>query len=234
MQTNSSVPKLIGFLSQPYLRRTVAHWSPRYVVDRAAVMLHQRLHPEAPWITALAFGLLEGILKPTDRGLEYGSGRSTVWLASRTAGLTSVEHDPDWQARVVQSLQASALTNVDCRLVPAEPEQVSGPAHDAYIEADPALRRGSLDYALVDGLFRDECALRAADLLAPGGILVVDNANWYLPHVTRSPSSVSAPATQKWAEFSARTRNWRALWTSNGVWDTAVWFKPQGECEAGQ
>src|SRR5579875_661346 len=234
MLSTFSVAKLLDCLSRPSLGRPVAHWTPRYVFDRMAVMLHQRMHPDAPWITAAAFTVLANLLCRTDRGLEYGSGRSTVWLAAHSANLLSVEHDPLWQRRVAQQLEARVLTNVSCRLVRATPERWWGAEHDAYVEADPALRPESLDYALVDGLFRDECALHAASLLAPGGVLIVDNANWYLPHATRAPSSTSAPATRRWAEFAALTRDWPQVWTSNGVWDTAVWFKPtRGRAAAG-
>ncbi len=45
----------------------------------------------------------------------------------------------------------------------------------------------SLDYALVDGSYRDECVMRALEVLRPGGMLILDNANWYIPHPTVFP-----------------------------------------------
>lgn len=64
-----------------------------------------------------------------------------------------------------------------------------------------------------------------------GGIVIVDNINWYLPapHKTCSPASRSrtdGPATVAWEQFSLAVDHWRSVWTTNGVWDTALWQKP--------
>ncbi len=86
----------------------------------------------------------------------------------------------------------------------------------------------SLDFALVDGSLRDHCAAAVLSKLAAGGLLIIDNAHWYLDHVTKSPASryTLGPGTDVWADVARRIANWRMIWTSSGVSDTGIWFKP--------
>lgn len=220
--------KAIGHIDALALRvmgRRVGHLTPRYAIDRCFVWLYQRQHRDAPWLTAQAISVLSTALRESDKGVEWGSGRSTLWLAKRTGFLTSAEHSPLWYERVRSEICKQNLTNVHYRYFPVDPNAPEEPAHSEYIVNDSSLSTGSVDYALVDGYFRDECALRATELLKSGGILILDNANWYIPHPTRSPGSVSTLATPLWREFLSRVAKWRTIWTSNGVWDTALWFK---------
>jgi hypothetical protein len=72
------------------------HWTPRYVFNRLNVIVYQRMHAGHPWLTAQAISLLDGLLRPIDVGLEWGSGRSTAWFGQRISALTSIEHDALW------------------------------------------------------------------------------------------------------------------------------------------
>jgi predicted O-methyltransferase YrrM len=159
--------------------------------------------------------LLDTWILPSDRGIEWGSGRSTVWFAKKAQSLVSIEHHPDWFEKVRCKLTAARCSNVDYRLMTDVFEYVNTGG-------------GPFDFALVDGIERDTCALRATDLLSRGGVLIVDNVNWFLPPPThtRSPATVTAPATDKWAKFLGAVNGWRSVWTSNGVTDTAMWVKP--------
>jgi len=63
-------------------------------------------------------------------------------------------------------------------------------------------------------------------------MLVIDDVNRYLPSQTRSPASLestSAPATATWERTAAALIQWRQIWTSNGVSDTAIFVKPSSE-----
>ncbi len=58
-------------------------------------------------------------VRPEDVGLEWGSGRSTVWFAKRVAEITSVEHDPKWASIVRKRLCVANLeTRVSYRFCP--------------------------------------------------------------------------------------------------------------------
>jgi predicted O-methyltransferase YrrM len=201
---------------------------PRYALDRAVVQARRLAEAgPAPWITADARELLTQLLRGSDRGLEFGSGGTTSFFAGLVAHLHSVEAVEQWYTQLAQRLATSRITNVDLHLVSAKELGHGTEAHRrAYVDAVPDLPAESLDFVFVDGEYRDDCALRAVDLLTPGGLMILDNAEAYLPSTSRSPWSVPAPVTRGWQEFTERTASWRRVWTTNGVWDTAIWFKP--------
>ncbi|MEL6498196.1 MAG: class I SAM-dependent methyltransferase [Planctomycetota bacterium] len=121
------------------------------------------------------------------RMLEWGSGGSTVWLADRLpdgAHLTSVEHHAEWFAKVGERLGERA--NVTRIL--AEPSGELGRNATADEEDATHLERyihavdGSrFDVILIDGVARVECMRRARELLNPGGVVFLHDAqrDWY-------------------------------------------------------
>lgn len=208
---------------------------PRYVADRVRLAVHQRLHPDAPWLTAEATALLDEWLEPTHVGIEWGSGRSTLWFARRVRHLVSVEHHAGWHATVSAQIAEERLMNVDYRLHPCQPERVETPEWIAammasdYVRAVDTFDARAVDFALVDGMYRSACALAVLPKLRSGGLLIVDNVNWFLPSSSRAPTSRSptdAPLSPTWAEFAEAMRGWELRWTQNGVADTAIWVAP--------
>ena len=207
--------------------RPYRHLTPRYVMDRLGVMHQERRKPDAPWLTAASVEILESWLRVSDVGLEWGSGRSTLWFAKRTSLLHSVEHDVGWGQRVSAQLDGEPSLRVKYHL--AE-DGTSGRPDSAYVGVVRLLDDESVDYCLVDGVSRDHCANAALDKLKPGGLLIVDNANWYIPrsHPSRAPGSRSLLdgfASAEWALFAQRVGGWRCIWTTNGVTDTAIWVR---------
>jgi predicted O-methyltransferase YrrM len=200
---------------------------PRYAFDRLAVRARDAVRGRQPWLTADSLELLDQLLLPTDHGLEYGAGGTTIWFASRVEHLDSVEGKEQWYGPLRQQLDERRVGNVGLHLIPIETMGQDTHEHrEAYINVRPDLGPSSLDFVLVDGEYRDDCALRAVELLKPGGLLILDNATTYLPASTRSPWKVDRPATSAWEKFVDQVATWRCVWTTNGVWDTAVWFKP--------
>ena len=204
------------------MKRNFSHITPRYIKDRLLVILDERKNPKNPWITAHATRLLQGLLKPTDIGVEFGSGRSTAWFANRLQQLTSVESNPEWYAIVKQQLAETGLNaKVDYRLCTDDGDY----ARQALTFTD-----ASIHFCLVDGVARDHCALNMVPKMKTGGLLVLDNANLYLPNdETHSPNSRrmrNGAASEIWAEFEKSVSGWRRIWTTNGVSDTTIWIKP--------
>jgi predicted O-methyltransferase YrrM len=201
------------------------HRTPRYVYHRVRQALYERGHPDSPWLTPHAVRLLSALLTSADRGVEFGSGRSTIWLAERVAHLTSIEHDGNWHRAVSAQLVERDLTNVDYILAPWDPG-VPGPRSD-YVGALRRFADSSLDFALIDGAYRDDTARLAMPRLKPGGMLIVDNVNWYLPSDSRAPSSRSRASGPDpgWADIAGELARWRTIWTASGVWDTAIFVK---------
>jgi predicted O-methyltransferase YrrM len=210
------------------LVRLYRHRTPRYIVNRTRQMLYERAHPDDPWLAPAAIDLLRSLLRPTDRGLEFGSGRSTIWFAERVGALTSVEHDERWHASVSAMLKAKGFDNVDYILAPGDQPMERG-GESAYARTALAFPDDSLDFALIDGHYRDYSAKFTLPKIKPGGMLIIDNVNWYLPCQSKAPNSRTAtlgPKTPAWAEAAAELAEWRTIWTTCGVWDTAIFIKP--------
>lgn len=193
------------------------HWTPEYVWHRVIQIVYHRSQPDAPWLTEGVVQILDRWLQSNDIGIEWGSGRSTVWLAKRVGHLLALEHDSHWARTVSAKLRTEGLTNVDFRLA-------SGTEYSS-----PGVEDESADFAIVDGVDRDECAVNATRYVRSGGILLIDDVHRYLPSRSHSPlarTMDAGPLTPQWNNFLHIVRDWRCGWTSSGVSDTAFWIKP--------
>ena len=203
------------------------------MVRRIRQMQFQQRHPDAPWLAEPAVLLLDSYLKPSGVGLEWGSGRSTVWFARRVACLTSVEHSAKWSGAVQQWLRAAGVAErVVYHKVPCDLGEFAEPESHPYLE--PALTQpdGSLDFVLVDGMIRAACMWVGLSKLKPGGLLVLDNANRFVPNCcVGKPTTVHEPRleprSERWREIIRELEAWRWLHTTDGIWDTRFWIKPR-------
>lgn len=195
------------------------HWSPRYLYDRVRLEAWQAVHPGAPWLAPEAVRFLGRWLTGTETVVEFGSGRSTVWFARRAAAVVSVEHDAKWHERVGRRLEAIGAKNV-------HPLLEAGGGRSYVVAAKPHLTEAP-SLVLVDGACRDLCALWALDHCRPGGLIVIDNAERYLPSGDRGPEAIGWPerlASSEWREFRDRAEDHRQLWFDCGVFSTLVVF----------
>lgn len=205
---------------------------PAYFIKRLQQWRFEKKHPDAPWLTPAAVQLLESYLKPSDVGIEWGSGRSTVWFAHRVGKLFSVEDNSHWHGLVRKRLAAAGVADkVDYRFIPCDHREVDEPASHPYAEATRDLPDGALDFALVDGNIRATCMRTAMAKLRPGGLLILDNANRYVPNNESGRHTTvheprSAPRSAEWADILAELKRWRWLQTTDGIWDTRMWIKP--------
>lgn len=208
--------------------RRFRHRSVRYIWNRSRFFWDQKRNAGDPWLTRQSIEILDELLLPTDRGIEWGSGRSTIWFARRVAHLLSIESNLKWLEIVRGRLKEESLRNVSCVFHPIHDRNIFVATHPYVHEAD-AIPDESLDFGLVDGHFRDLCAVVLASKLRPGGILVIDNIERYLPSTSQSPEAIGqhvVPATKVWSDYVEMVSSWRKIWTSNGVIDTCIWFKP--------
>lgn len=209
--------------------RSFKHWTMTYVCDRLQVIRYARSNPDAPWLCQQAIEMLDGWLRPSDQGLEWGSGRSTLWFAQRVTHLTSIEHNQTWANTVKERLHATTLADrVDYRIATDGCEERD---NSDYVLVAEQLGACTLDFCLVDGVSRDHCAVACLAKIKPGGILIIDNIERYISRTPRSRSpeartTEQGPASEKWARFAEAVADWRCIWSTNGVWDTAIWFKP--------
>lgn len=204
------------------MKRSFKHLTPRYIKNRLLVLWDQYCHPNNPWLTADAVSLLDQLLKSNDVGVEFGSGRSTLWFVQRLKHLTSIENNHVWYALIEKRIDAQGLqAKIDYRFC----ENL-----DSYVNQANSFSDESIDFCLVDGEGRDICALLMLPKIRSGGLMVVDNVNWYLPQEKFYSPNTLRPhdgcASDAWEEFFQKTSSWRKIWTSNGVTDTCIWFKP--------
>jgi len=200
------------------------HWTPRYIISRLLNIIYEFRHPEHPWLTSHSIKLLDELLKPSDVGLEFGSGRSTLWLVKRLKYLTSVEDNEVWYQNISNDIKIKNINNIDYLY---KSSKYDNPYVSEYFKVLQNIRSNSLDFILVDGSLRDIIAIECVEKLKLGGILVIDNANWFLSHYSLSPSSLGMKNSMNdnWEKFLNSTKDWRLIWTTNGVTDTALFIK---------
>lgn len=209
--------------------RNVRHLSLRYIVARLREIAYQRRSKNLPWLTEEANNFLENYLLASDTGLEFGSGRSTLWFAKRVKHMVSLEHDCSWHKTVLEKLSQERLTNVDYRYLDAD-ENDWLQMTEAIKKITSEFHAECFDFVLVDGVCRDSCTKESIRLLRPGGVLIIDNVNRHLPSKSFSPNSRSyemGPDGFIWTDVLNAIKYWRHYWTSSGVTDTAIYFKPE-------
>lgn len=195
----------------------MGHRSPAYVIARLRQMAYERRNPHAPWWTPAATELVDRWLTRNDVVVEFGSGRSTHWLAKRAARVVSVEHHQEWFQKVRGDL--ASVTNAEVRLAPDEAGPYVATAEDV---PNPT-------FIVVDGRHRDACTRWAMSRLRPGNAILLDDSHRYLddagPH-TRKSVPASVERTPLWEELLPELRAWRRLTYSDGVTDTTLLVKP--------
>ncbi len=199
-----------------------SHRTPRYVLARLREIVFQKCNPGAPWLGPQAVRTLEQLLSPEQSGLECGAGRSTLWVARRVYFLESWEENGDWFRRVATRLSEKGISNVALKKVSSLPEE--------YLRKVAQIPPESLHFALVDSeSAREVLAPALLSKIRPGGFLMLDNVNWFLPSDSRAPHSRSrsqGPLNRHWEAFLDAVAGWEVLWMSSGVTDTAFYIKP--------
>ncbi|HUL15264.1 MAG TPA: hypothetical protein VLV88_04650 [Terriglobales bacterium] len=158
-----------------YLRR------PGYALRYIGYKAHEFLHRNEPWIAPGAVRFCASKLKSDQIGLEWGSGRSTRWYASRLGKLLSIEFDPNWHRKVSRMITSQVAA--ECRFIPLDHplEQPTRRDYDplpAYVAVVEEFADESLDFVVVDGHYRTACIKQALPKLKEGGLLLVDDTGW--------------------------------------------------------
>ena len=201
--------------------RKFNHWSAEYIFNRINFYLHQKAYPKDPWLTKNSISIIKSLIRESDNGLEIGSGKSTKWFLERSATLKSVEASRIWYDKIsevcYEEINSGRLTYI---LSSSDIE---------YKNLIKGLDDNSLDYCLIDGLFRDICAAEILQKLKPGAVLIIDNIERYIPcSHSKSPNArkdQDGAVNELWSAFLSETKNWRYIWTTNGVNDTGIWIK---------
>lgn len=142
------------------------HW--RSSLKRAACA---RDGAPLPWYTYPAIDMLSVRDFSGRRVLEFGGGQSTLWWARRAEHVFTIEEDEAWH----DALRARCPPNVTLHHVPAD----TAGRTIAPVEALLDRTAERFDVIVVDGHLRRELAVLAFDYLAPGGAILLDNAEGY-------------------------------------------------------
>jgi len=170
--------------SQSLHRRAVEFLrQPIYSIGKLRDRWYECAHPDCPLLTPKANCYLAKRVSKDALGLEWGSGRSTLWFARNCRKLISIEHAHDWLRFVSDRLREGSLSNVELRLVPLDHDE-STPTVPSYEKTPHYVTQvldfpdESLDFVLVDGHYRQACVLAALSKLKQGGLLIVDDTHW--------------------------------------------------------
>lgn len=112
----------------------------------------------APLMKPVEIELINRYLSPDVNMLEYGSGSSTCYYASRVKTLTSIEYNKSWYFKVKDDLENRGHSNAELILIPC-PQEKPGTykTYSKYIEW-PLTQTQTWDVVLIDGRCRAECA----------------------------------------------------------------------------
>lgn len=184
-------------------------------------------NPGTPWTSQASIEIFKKILNKNMVGLEYGSGKSTLFFAARLKNLVSIEHDKEWYEFVKKLLEAKKISNVEFIFAPKnlKLKDATLQFHDSHEIKDRHFRirsdyenyfeivnkypDNSFDFILIDGRARVECSFNSIAKLKPGGILVLDNSE-----------------RKRYQPVHKRLSDWPKITTTTGLTDTTLWFKP--------
>jgi hypothetical protein len=122
----------MSMLFRPHVaRRLIAH--PSALTTIGALLRRENATAAMPWWNERATRYLSQHLSPGARVFEWGSGASTVWLMNQGADVTSVEHNPEWHAKVLERCPAANV-----HLIPGTPDGQIRAARD-YLPAQARL-----------------------------------------------------------------------------------------------
>lgn len=189
--------------------------------------LYTKTHPNRPWLSPASIKFIDERLTNEMTGLEYGSGRSTVFFANRLKKLVSIEHHAAWYKKVEKLLTANNLGNVEYLLIP---EQIASD-DDVKIDLETKLKNldGSetrneffnyydkvneypddyFDFVLIDGRARVNCGRNALKKINKGGIFVLDNSE-----------------RARYQPLHSALISWPKVETTTGLTNTTIWIKP--------
>jgi predicted O-methyltransferase YrrM len=138
-----------------------------------------------PWMKTKELALITEVLlrlRP-ETCLEWGAGASTLHFPALLPGLrrwVSVEHQRDWYERV---RARNRDPRVEVHWIPPDRGEYRGTNREGTLEdfrsyvTWPRTLDCRFDFIFIDGRARRACLHEAFDLLAPGGVVVLHDAN---------------------------------------------------------
>lgn len=186
----------------------------------------------SPWLTFRAIDYLNKFLKQEHAVYEFGGGGSSLFFASRTARVITVEHDYRWFEKLsLLTAKYSGWVCFLCEPVLSECSECVDPSNpydyastdNAYLKHDFKKYAQSIDFypdaffdvVCVDGRARPSCLMHSIKKVKKGGLLVLDNAerkeyaqSMHLLSADFIPV-LSSGGSQPYCRWATRTMIWR-------------------------
>ena len=149
--------------------------------------------PVKPTISFRATKVISSLLQPDWRCVEFGSGMSTAWLASRCGFLLSIENDLGWYDQTKNILRQRAFDHVQYEL-----------REDDFFSDMSGFADRSFDFAMIDGWDRAGCAASVLPKIKSGGWVYLDNSDKDM-EFSHSDSRIAEDILLQHAKTHART-----------------------------
>jgi len=120
--------------------------------------------PGVPWISYRARKVIDQMIRPDCRMVEFGSGMSTLWFAKRCGFVHSIESDPAWFDLVSKHLARLSNVRYEKRTI------------ESYANLDDHPDQ-SLDFCLIHGAVRSACSRSVVPKIKRGGFIYLDNSD---------------------------------------------------------
>jgi hypothetical protein len=130
------------------------------------VTQHFGMEPTAPWLCYSSIFLLNKLIKPDWKVIEFGSGLSTIYFAKRVQTIVSIEHSEEWSNRVRRLIKDVGARNVRLDFRSWKDYE------DCSEWAD-----GHFDFCLVDGIKRLACVKSVIAKIRYGGFIYLDDSD---------------------------------------------------------
>jgi hypothetical protein len=154
---------------------------------------------EVPWVN---FDTKEWLDKHLNKNMvvfEYGSGGSTLYFSRRVKKIISIEHNPEWFARVKNKLMNKGITNYEYYCYP--PEEIHSDDDKIYLSTDSNYKNKNFrryvekineypdnffDLVVIDGRARNGCMNNVLTKVKNNGYILLDNSDRdeYLPGIS--------------------------------------------------
>ncbi|EGL56051.1 MAG: SAM-dependent methyltransferase [Methylophaga sp.] len=118
-----------------------------------------------PWYTYPSIEYLRNLDFSGKEILEFGSGNSSSFWASRARQVTSIEHDEEWYLKTKKKIMGN--------------QKIIYRNKETYTD----IPSGSYDVVIIDGIEREACAKKISSFLNKetnqGVMVILDNSDWY-------------------------------------------------------
>ena len=182
----------------------------------------RKFNTPCPWLSPSSVRFLKNYLTKDMVGLEFGSGISTLFTASKVKQLISVEHNKEWFEMISNQFKNIGIKNVDYRFIAQNDsnlfsnttfemtEKLGFEVRKDYVNyymTVESIADNTLDFLLVDGRARPECLYYAFPKMKKNGIVILDNSE-------RSHYKIVFEFMKKYPVYT----------TTNGLTETTFWF----------